>query len=156
LHNRKAHSGCAAFFADRFMSMESSPSGRGECRRAYATHGGRPARHTQVTSGQFTFFEVFARAKRTAPAAVTNEKCEHSSGISNSEPVGRGHALRSRECDELYRGPRDGRFNGALYSRRSSVEISYLKAGFPITHRLCCAEMVHLKSVSAPTETGNH
>ena len=33
-----------------------------------------PARHTQVTSGQFTFSEVLARAKRKRPAANSGTK----------------------------------------------------------------------------------
>jgi hypothetical protein len=33
-----------------------------------------PTRHTQVTSGQFTFSEVLARAKRKRPAANSGTK----------------------------------------------------------------------------------
>jgi hypothetical protein len=63
LRDRTVHPRCTARFADRFMNMEKLSLWPRDCRRAYATHGGRPARHAQVTSGQLTFFEVFAKAK---------------------------------------------------------------------------------------------
>lgn len=64
-----------------------------------------PARHTQVTSGQFTFSEVLARAKRKRPAANSGTKSASTTlgcrirGLFRSGP-----ALWSREYDELCSG----------------------------------------------------
>jgi len=82
-----------------------------------------PARHTQVTSGQFTFSEVLARAKRKRPAANPGTKSASTTlgcrirGLFRSGP-----ALRSREYDELYSG-----VGGPRRSVRRTA--AYLKTG---------------------------
>ena len=68
-----------------------------------------PARHTQVTSGQFTFFEVLARAKRKRPAANSGTKsastalgCRIRNPFRRALPFGPGNAMNYTVASEAH------------------------------------------------------